>query len=193
MALTEYPAGVPVEFRIPCTTFDSSHDIGRFTNIAPALNIHTFNGAGGVVAEDFDNDGDQDIYNQLGGFFAGDKYHNAFYENPGHGNRFLHVRLVGTTSTRSAVGARIKVVAKTADGTVTLHRAVGSVSSFGGSPLRQEIGLGKATAIESLEVRWPKSKTKQVFSNVPIDASIRITEGKDEIKRLELRTFRFQR
>ena len=165
----------------------------RFQNVTTSGGFGHLQKGHGVAFADFDHDGDQDIYNQLGGFFAGDKYHNAFYENPGHGNRFLHVRLVGTTSTRSAVGARIKVVAKTADGTVTLHRAVGSVSSFGGSPLRQEIGLGKATAIESLEVRWPKSKTKQVFSNVPIDASIRITEGKDEIKRLELRTFRFQR
>ena len=131
----------------------------------------------GVAFADIDNDGDQDIYHQLGGFYPGDRYHNVLFENPGHGNHFLFVRTVGSTSNRSGMGARIRVTVRTASGQQTFHRAVGSVSSFGGSPLRQEIGLGQAEAIEHVEIHWPASDTTQTLRDVPLDAMIRVTEG----------------
>jgi hypothetical protein len=83
-----------------------------------------------------------------------------------------------------AVGARVRVVLDTPEGTRELHRAVGCVSSFGGSPRRQEIGLGRATAVRSLEVWWPASGTRQAFSEVPLDGFVRITEGRAELERL---------
>ncbi len=130
----------------------------------------------GVAFADLDNDGDQDIYHQLGGFYRGDVYHNALFLNPGHGGRFLVLRLVGSASNRMAVGARIRVTVRTPGGVREIHRAVGSVSSFGGSPLRQEIGLGDARAIDRLEITWPRSGTRQVFPDVPLDSRIRIVE-----------------
>ena len=60
----------------------------------------------GISFSDFDNDGDQDIYHQLGGFYRGDGFHNALFLNPGH--RFLTIRLAGETSNTRGVGARIK-------------------------------------------------------------------------------------
>ena len=68
-------------------------------------------------------------------------------------------------------------LAKTPGGVRELHRAVGSVSSFGGSPRRQHIGLGKATAINRIEVTWPASGTVQTIENVPLDSHILIREG----------------
>ena len=65
----------------------------------------------------------------------------------------------------------------TPQGSTTYHRAVGSVSSFGGSPTRQEIGLGKATSIERIEIDWPISRTTEVITDVPLDSMIGITEG----------------
>ena len=146
----------------------------------------------GVAFADFDHDGDQDIYNQLGGFYPSDKFRNGLYLNPGHGNHFLHVKLVGTRSHRSGSGARIEVVVETPSGVVSMHRAAGSVSSFGGSRQRQEIGLGAATRIVRLKVRWPVSKTTQVFRDVPLDAMVRITEGAETLERLPLPTFQFR-
>jgi hypothetical protein len=131
----------------------------------------------GVAFADLDNDGDQDIYHQLGGFYAGDVFHNALFHNPGHGNRFLTIRLVGTSTNRMAIGARIKVVVDTPDGPRAIHRAVGSVSSFGGSPFRQEIGLGNAIAIDRVEITWPTSRTHQVLTGVTLDSMILVTEG----------------
>ena len=147
----------------------------------------------GISFADLDNDGDQDIYHQLGGFYPGDKYSNALFRNPGHGNRFLYVKLVGTKSNRAALGARIKLVLETSRGVQEVHRAVGSVSSFGGSPLRQEIGLAQASRIRTLEVWWPASGKRQTFSDVPLDHLVQITETEPQFQVLPLVPIRLGR
>ena len=52
-----------------------------------------------------------------------------------------------------------------------------SGGSFGASSLEQEIGLGRAERIISLEIFWPTSGTHQVFSEIPLDTRIVIREG----------------
>jgi len=51
-----------------------------------------------------------------------------------------------------------------------------SGGSFGASPLAQHIGLGRARRIKSVEVYWPASRTRQVFTGVPLDRVIEIAE-----------------
>jgi hypothetical protein len=85
---------------------------------------------------------------------------------------------------------RIKIVLETPEGRREIHRAAKSVASFGGSPARQEIGLGKATSIVSLEVTWPRSGERAVYTDVPLDAMIRVTEGQAELERLPMKTIR---
>ena len=166
------------------------NDAGRrFQNVTTAGGFGHLQKGHGVSFADIDNDGDQDIYHQLGGFYEGDGFSNALFANPGHGNSFLHVRLVATTGPRTAIGARIRVTLDTPAGVREVHRAVGAVSSFGGSPLRQEIGLGDALRIRRLDVRWPVSGALQSFENVPMNTMIRVTEGVEEFETVELRTF----
>lgn len=57
MTLGGYPAGVPAKWRIKPQTFDSEYDIGRFREVAGQLGVDVDDLAGGVVLEDFDNDG----------------------------------------------------------------------------------------------------------------------------------------
>lgn len=156
----------------------------RFQDVTASGGFGHLQKGHGVSFADIDNDGDQDIYHQLGGMLAGDGYYNALFRNPGHGNHFLIVKLVGTETNRSAYGARIKVVIQTPQGPREIHRAVGSVSSFGGSPSRQEIGLGNATAIQRLEVSWPKSGLTQTFTDLPMNTMIKIVEGRSTFKRV---------
>ncbi len=166
------------------------NDVGQqFQNVTTSGGFGHLQKGHGVAFADFDHDGDQDIYNQLGGFYPGDKFRNALYRNPGHDHRFVTIKLVGSQSNRLGYGARIKVVADGPEGRVELHRAVGSVSSFGGSTSRQEIGLGSADRIERLEIDWPTSGVKQVFEDVPIDSLIQITEGRQTIETLPLQRF----
>jgi hypothetical protein len=140
----------------------------------------------GVAFADLDDDGDQDIYHQLGGFYPGDAFRNALFLNPGHDHHHLTVRLVGASSPRRGSGARLRVVVDTPRGRREVHRAPGSVSSFGGSPARQEIGLGDATAVERLEVLWPVSGLRQVFEDVPLDGFVEVREGQDDLVRINL-------
>ena len=149
----------------------------RFQDVTTSGGFGHLQKGHGVAFADIDNDGDQDIYHQLGGFYPGDAFQNVLFLNPGHGNHYLAIQLEGTTTNRPGVGARLKVVVQTPQGPAAFHRAAGSVSSFGGSPRRQEIGLGNATSIERVEIQWPTSKTTQVLTEVPMDTMIKITEG----------------
>jgi hypothetical protein len=54
---------------------------------------------------------------------------------------------------------------------------VSSGGSFGSNSYTQHVGLGRATAIESIEIAWPTSQTRQVFRNPPVDTLLEITEG----------------
>jgi hypothetical protein len=117
----------------------------------------------------------------MGGAYKGDKYANVLYENPGFGNHWLAVVCVGTTSNRSAIGARIR--AEIVDGGTrrNVYRTVGSGGSFGCNPLRQHLGLGKAARVETLEVFWPTTGETQTFREVDLDQVVTVTEGQDEL------------
>ena len=131
----------------------------------------------GVAFGDFDNDGDQDVLQQMGGGVPGDRYGNALFRNPGQGNNWIRVQLVGVKTNRAALGARIKVGVENRDNTRRfIYRQVSSGGSFGASPLQQHIGLGKAERIDTLEIWWPTSNQRQVFHNVSPNQFIQIKE-----------------
>jgi hypothetical protein len=159
----------------------------RFQDVTTSAGVGHLQKGHGVAFVDLDNDGDQDIYHQLGGFYPGDKFANAFFLNPGHGHAFLTVELVGVESNRMAYGARLRVTVDTPRGPRAIHRAVGAVSSFGGSPARQEIGLGDATGIVELEVQWPKSGRRQTFGGLTLQSAVRVREGQDRVEPLVFR------
>jgi hypothetical protein len=137
-----------------------------------------------VVFADLDEDGDQDVFEQMGGAFPGDAYFSALYRNPGHGNGWVKLRLAGERSNRSAIGSRVVLELETPAGRRRVHRTVGATGSFGSAPLRLEIGLGDATAIRRLEVFWPASGRRQSFSGVEIGRSYELREGADELRPL---------
>jgi hypothetical protein len=130
----------------------------------------------GVAFADLDNDGDQEIVFQVGGATPGDRHALRLFENPGHGNDWIGVKLVGVTSNRGAVGARIKVTVTAGNGTRTIYRTVGAGGSFGVSPLMEHIGLGKAAGRVDLEVWWPTTDVRQQFANVAKNGWLQIEE-----------------
>ena len=144
----------------------------------------------GISFGDLDRDGDQDVFAQIGGFYPGGAFSNALYENPGHGNRWVSVRLVGHRSNRAAIGARIEVVVDTPDGPRSIHALVGSGGSFGASSLEQEIGLGDATGIRQLEIYWPATGIRQVFDDVSLDSRFIIHEDNKKHQIIETKPFK---
>ena len=99
----------------------------RFADITASSGTGNLQKGHGVSCADWDRDGDLDIFIEMGGVTNGDKYHNVLFENPGQGNNWLTVKLVGTKSNRAAIGARIKAVTA-AEKPLTIHRHVSSRS-----------------------------------------------------------------
>ncbi|HKG60754.1 MAG TPA: FG-GAP-like repeat-containing protein [Pyrinomonadaceae bacterium] len=131
----------------------------------------------GVSFADIDNDGDEDIFENLGGAVPGDKYNSVLFANPGHANNWIAIKLVGFKTNRFGIGAKIKLTLKGPGGETGIrYREVSSGGSFGASPLMQHIGIGKSTRITSIEVTWPTSGTRQEFNNVLPNQFIEIKE-----------------
>ena len=162
----------------------------RFQDVTTSGGFGTLQKGHGISFADLDHDGDQDIYQVLGAAFEGDVYRNVLFENPGHGNHWLTLLLQGKRSNRDAIAARIQVRVKTGAGRVRdIYATVGSGGSFGSSPLRQEIGLGRAAAIEWVEITWPASGEKQRFAKLKMDRAYRLLEGERKVQRVSLSHF----
>jgi hypothetical protein len=155
----------------------------RFAEITASAGTGNLQKGHGVSCGDWDNDGDVDIFIEMGGAIPGDRYHNILFQNPGQGNHWLTVKLVGKKTNRAAIGARIKVVTA-GDHPLAVHRHVSSGSSWGANPLEQHIGLAKADKVALLEIHWPTSRTTQTFHDIPADQAIEITEGAESWKTL---------
>jgi hypothetical protein len=82
-------------------------------------------------------------------------------------------RLAGTKSNRAAIGARVTIQA---GGMTQFDEVLGGGSYLSQNDLRLHFGLGSATKIESVEVRWPTGKTES-FKDVAADKIYVITEG----------------
>jgi hypothetical protein len=158
------------------------NDGGReFQNVTTSGGFGHLQKGHGISFADLNNDGQQDVLSNMGGAYTGDNYFDALFANPGHAQHWVTLKLVGMKSNRSAFGARIKVVVTESGQKREIHRAVGSTSSFGTTPLRQEIGLGGAAKIDRLEIWWPASGQTNVVENVEVNRFYEIAEGKNEL------------
>ncbi len=164
----------------------------RFENVTYAGGFGHLQKGHAIAFADLDNDGDQDIFQQMGGFLAGDRFHNALFENPGFGNHWISIQLEGVESNRSAVGARLRLELREGMERRTRYRWVNSGGSFGANPLRQHIGLGRAKGVERMQIDWPSGRT-QHFHNVPGDQFIHVREDQEEYVRLNRQSFRLGR
>jgi hypothetical protein len=155
----------------------------RFAEITSTSRTGHLQKGHGVACGDWDRDGNVDLFIEMGGALPGDRYHNVLFQNPGQGNNWLVVKLVGKKTNRAAVGARVKCVTA-GDRPLTVYRHVGSGSSFGANPLQQHIGLGKAGSVATLEVYWPTSGTTQVLHDISANQAIEVTEFAQAYRKL---------
>ncbi|MBD3298676.1 MAG: hypothetical protein GF341_08485 [candidate division Zixibacteria bacterium] len=121
---------------------------------------------------DIDRDGDLDVV--VGKGLSGTES-NAVYLNNGNSNHWLSVECEGQRSNRSAIGARVRALATIDGDTVWQMRELSSPTSFGQNGLVAWFGLGDATVVDSLIIRWP-SGVITTMTNVAADQFLEVSE-----------------
>jgi ASPIC and UnbV/Calx-beta domain/FG-GAP-like repeat len=116
----------------------------------------------GGVWVDIDNNGFLDL------FVANFGENNFLYRNNGNSNRWLGIKCAPYLSNRSAIGAKVRVLA-TIGGTERWQlREIAARDSFGSpNTLRAEFGLGDATNITTLRVEWPSGLVTELHNVAP--------------------------
>jgi enediyne biosynthesis protein E4 len=105
----------------------------------------------GAAAADYDADGDLDLY------MCGSGTTRGLYNNQSPStNGWLDVLCVGTFSNRAAIGARVRIRATLGGVSRTIVQEVSAQNSFNSqNALVQHFGLGNATVVDSVIVRFP--------------------------------------
>ncbi|NKB71668.1 MAG: tetratricopeptide repeat protein [Candidatus Latescibacteria bacterium] len=148
-------------------------DGAGFARVEQLVGLDQLGKGHGMAVADYDGDGDEDIYVPVGGAYPGDRWANRLWRNLSPPQHWGTARLVGRQSNRDGIGARLRVVA----GGRTRHAVVsGSGGYAAGNSLQVEMGLGAATKVESLEIRWPSGRV-ETWRNLPVDQVWVLEEG----------------
>ena len=131
--------------------------------------------ARGLALGDYDNDGRIDVLVGNNG-----EAPILLRNRAGEGNHWVGLKLEGRTCNRDAVGARLTWSVAGVKRT-RLKTAGGSYLSS--HDPREVIGLGAATTLDSLEIRWPAPSARvDTLKEVPIDRYLRVVEGEGIVR-----------
>ena len=121
-----------------------------------------------MAVGDFDNDGDADVLTSNNG-----EPPSLLRNQGGNKNNWVGLHLIATKSNSAAVGAVITWQI----GTVKRVRLkTGGGSYLSSHDPREILGLGTATKIDLIEIRWPSGKVDRL-TNLPLNKYVKVTEG----------------
>jgi hypothetical protein len=152
---------------------------GRFEDVTDRLGepATTPKAGRGAAFGDLDNDGDLDIVvNNV--HDTPDLFRLDQRDAAGAQGHWLTLTLVGTTSHRQAIGARVRIVA---GGKTYVEEVRGGGSYYAQNDFRVNVGLGAATKVDRIEVRWPNG-LEEVFPATDVDRFITLKEGSGQRK-----------
>jgi hypothetical protein len=163
-----------VQYREPPLLFRNQGN-GRFSNVSPNLGSDFGQPivARGAAYADFDHDGDLDLL-----ISTNDGAPVLYRNEGGNRNNWLNVRLAGSKSNRSALGAVVRVESALGKQWKTVHSGSSYCSQ---SELALTFGLAHDKVISSLVVEWP-SGTRQQFKNVAPNQFLNIDEAQGMVK-----------
>jgi len=122
-----------------------------------------------LITGDVDNDGDVDlVITNNGGPL------DVLRNDTARDRHALEVRVAGVKSNRNGIGARVTI---TAQGRTQMREVKSGSSYLGQNDLRVHFGLGDATRIERIDVRWPAGDVETI-RDVASDQILTVTEGK---------------
>jgi enediyne biosynthesis protein E4 len=152
---------------------------GRFQDVSDQVGaaVRQAFSSRGAAFGDIDNDGDIDVVimnmNDRPQILRNDHIHE---ESNRRGNNWLKLKLVGTFSNRSAIGARVVVTAEE----LTMVQEITSQSSYYSyNDPRPHFGLGSLTHADRVEIHWPSGR-QQTLTRVPANQILVVVEGKSD-------------
>lgn len=150
--------------------YNTNEPSDRFVQSAYVFGLDADHDGRAAAPVDIDGDGDLDLaLVTLQGL--------RFFENTAAPQRFARVRLTASRSQAHAVGATVEVTA----GDVVRRDFVTITEGFQTQgPLDLHFGLGDATTIEALEVRWPSGEVER-WRDLPVDRLLLVREGTTEV------------
>jgi hypothetical protein len=128
----------------------------------------------GLAAGDIDNDGDLDL------LITNNNDRPNLLLNEGGAQKAILVRVAGTKSNRSGIGARLTL---TAAGQRQVREVQSGSSYLAQNDLRAHFGLGQSDRAERLEIRWPGGAT-EVVENLPANQVVTVREGKGVVSQV---------
>ena len=166
----------------------------KFADVTTSSRTGNLQKGHGVAFADLRNDGNQDIFIEMGGAYPGDSYTSSLYVNPGQtNNNWIGLKLEGVDANKAAIGSHIKLTFTENGVKRSVYKDVNSGGSFGSSPLRQEMGIGQAKSIDEIEITWAGSRLVQRFKNIAPNQFLHITEGKDQPEVMNLKKLNYKR
>ena len=141
----------------------------RFLDASFASHADIDSDSRSAIVADLDGDGDVDL---LVGSVGGGPLRMFLNRIPTEHHK-VRLELQGIASNRTAIGARVVLHC----GTKSITRDLFPANGFmGQSPAELLIGVGSATTIDRLTIRWPSGELQEL-RDLPVDQNIRIVEG----------------
>jgi len=149
-----------------------------FKNVSHQLNLDNIIDSYAGAWADYNNDGTMDLLaagrlNEWGNNDVKTPALVRLYKNNGNGNHWLEVNLTGVQSNKNGIGAQ--VTAHVGQKGIVRQVETGMGSHGQQNDMRLNFGLGSATKVDSLEIRWP-SGIVQVLKDIQADQWINVTE-----------------
>lgn len=158
-----------VKYKEPLLLFENVD--GKFKNVS-ATSGDVFKGdwpARGLSVGDYDNDGDLDAL-----IINNGEAPLLLRNDGGNRNNWLGLQLVATKSNPGAVGA---IITWEAGGVKRTRWKTSGGSYLASHDPREILGLGQATKIDSVEIKWPSGQIDKL-TNLPINKYVTVTESK---------------
>ena len=143
-----------------------------FSDVTSASGIVGNQHTGSFTWGDLNNDGFLDLYLSNNG-----TANNLYMSNAGNWNNWIVLKLEGVNSNRSAIGARVKIIA---GGQSQIREVQGGSGHNGQHSLPVEFGIGQAVIVDSIVINWP-SGIEQIITEVLPNQILDVTELQTEI------------
>ncbi len=157
-----------VKHKEPLLLFENTGRVFRDVSASSGPVFSKMFSGRGMALGDFDNDGDEDVLTSNNG-----EPPLLLRNQGGNRNNWIGLQLIATKSNPAAVGAMITWQA----GTLKRSRLkIGGGSYLSSHDPREILGLGSATKIDFVEIRWPSGKIDKL-TNLPLNSYVKVVEG----------------